>query len=52
MGFNSAFKGLKEMLNVDGLCLGKIYAVKVSVVIIQDYLYDVQFYWKRDSFQT
>ena len=33
----------KGMLNVDGLCLRKIYAVKVSVVIIQNYLYDFNF---------
>jgi len=46
------FSLLKGMSNVDGLCLGNIYAVKVSVVIIQNYLYDVQFYWKRDSFQA
>lgn len=37
----------KGMLNVDGLCLRKIHAVKVSVVIIiiiiQNYLYDFNF---------
>jgi hypothetical protein len=46
------FSLLKGVLNVDGLCLRKIYSVKVSVVIIQNYLYNAQFYWKSDSFQT